>query len=152
MTENGGNTWKKVLFIDENTGIIDMVQNRWLTKDTILERLSSWQLSSALLSTLGNADSRAGLLRLLRGALAIFLNLLHSRGHRSPKPRDLGLDPLRIETPEGRQEYAAAQRGFADRAAADLGRAAPADAVEEQAVLSSEEGGVGDECRSVWSR
>jgi len=51
-------------------GIIDMVQNRWLTKDTILERLSSWQLSSALLSTLGDAESRAGILRLMRGALA----------------------------------------------------------------------------------
>ncbi len=36
--------------------------------------------------------------------------------------RDLGLDPLRIETPEGRQEYAAAQRGFADRAAPVRGR------------------------------
>jgi hypothetical protein len=28
---------------------------------------------------------------------------------------ELGFDPVRIETPEGRQEYAAAQRGFADR-------------------------------------
>jgi hypothetical protein len=27
----------------------------------------------------------------------------------------LGYDPVRIETPEGRQEYAAAQRGFAER-------------------------------------
>ena len=26
---------------------------------------------------------------------------------------DLGFDPVRIETPEGKQEYAAAQRGFA---------------------------------------
>ena len=31
--------------------------------------------------------------------------------------RDLGLDPVRIETPEGKQEYAAAQRGFAERGA-----------------------------------
>jgi hypothetical protein len=30
---------------------------------------------------------------------------------------DLGLDPVRIETPEGKQEYAAAQRGFAERGA-----------------------------------
>ena len=30
---------------------------------------------------------------------------------------DLGFDPVRIETPEGKQEYAAAQRGFAERAA-----------------------------------
>ena len=28
---------------------------------------------------------------------------------------DLGFDPVRIETPEGKQEYAAAQRGFAER-------------------------------------
>ena len=31
--------------------------------------------------------------------------------------RDLGLEPVRIETAEGKQEYAAAQRAFADRAA-----------------------------------
>jgi hypothetical protein len=30
---------------------------------------------------------------------------------------DLGLEPMRIETPAGKQEYAAAQRAFADRAA-----------------------------------
>ncbi len=30
---------------------------------------------------------------------------------------DLGLSPVRIETPSGKQEYAAAQRAFADRAA-----------------------------------
>jgi len=30
---------------------------------------------------------------------------------------DLGLEPVRIETPEGKQEYAAAQRVFAERAA-----------------------------------
>ena len=30
---------------------------------------------------------------------------------------DLGLDPVRIETPEGKQEYAAAQRDFAERGA-----------------------------------
>ena len=30
---------------------------------------------------------------------------------------DLGIEPLRIETPEGKQEYAAAQRGFAERGA-----------------------------------
>jgi hypothetical protein len=29
---------------------------------------------------------------------------------------DLGLDPVRIETPEGKREYAAAQRAFAERA------------------------------------
>ena len=35
-------------------------------------------------------------------------------------PYDLaawGLEPIRIETPEGKQEYAALQRGFAERAA-----------------------------------
>jgi hypothetical protein len=31
--------------------------------------------------------------------------------------RDLGLEPVRIETAEGKQEYAAAQRAFAERAA-----------------------------------
>jgi hypothetical protein len=30
---------------------------------------------------------------------------------------DLGYEPVRVETPEGRAEYAAAQRGFAERAA-----------------------------------
>ncbi len=30
---------------------------------------------------------------------------------------DLGYDPVRVETPDGRQEYAAAQRGFAGRGA-----------------------------------
>jgi hypothetical protein len=30
---------------------------------------------------------------------------------------DLGVDPVRIETLEGKQEYAAAQRGFAERSA-----------------------------------
>ena len=30
---------------------------------------------------------------------------------------DLGFEPVRIETPDGKQEYAAAQRGFADRGA-----------------------------------
>jgi hypothetical protein len=30
---------------------------------------------------------------------------------------DLGFEPVRIETPEGKQEYAAAQRGFAERGA-----------------------------------
>ncbi len=30
---------------------------------------------------------------------------------------DLGFEPIRIETPEGKREYAAAQRGFAERAA-----------------------------------
>jgi hypothetical protein len=30
---------------------------------------------------------------------------------------DLGFDPVRIETPEGKREYAEAQRGFAERAA-----------------------------------
>ncbi|MFC5179177.1 3-methyladenine DNA glycosylase [Nocardioides taihuensis] len=31
--------------------------------------------------------------------------------------RDLGFEPVRIETPEGKQEYVAAQRGFAERGA-----------------------------------
>ncbi|WP_435586607.1 3-methyladenine DNA glycosylase [Micromonospora aurantiaca (nom. illeg.)] len=47
---------------------------------------------------------------------------------------DLGYPPVRVETPEGRAEYATAQRGFAERAAAlrarllaALDRAVPAD-------------------------
>ena len=35
---------------------------------------------------------------------------------------DLGYPPVRVETPEGRAEYAAAQRGFAERAAPLRGR------------------------------
>ncbi|GAA3806715.1 3-methyladenine DNA glycosylase [Nocardioides panacisoli] len=35
---------------------------------------------------------------------------------------DLGFEPVRIETPEGKQEYVAAQRAFADRAAPLRGR------------------------------
>jgi uncharacterized membrane-anchored protein YjiN (DUF445 family) len=50
-------------------GIIDMVQNRWLSKDTILERLASWNISSAVLSALSSEANRESLLRLLRGAL-----------------------------------------------------------------------------------
>jgi hypothetical protein len=30
---------------------------------------------------------------------------------------DLGFEPIRVETAEGKQEYAAAQRGFAERGA-----------------------------------
>jgi hypothetical protein len=30
---------------------------------------------------------------------------------------DLGLEPIRIETPDGKREYAAQQRAFAERAA-----------------------------------
>ncbi len=51
------------------TGIIDMVQNRWLTKDTILERFSSWNISAALLSTLAEGSNRDGLLRFFRTVL-----------------------------------------------------------------------------------
>jgi hypothetical protein len=35
---------------------------------------------------------------------------------------DLGYDPVRVETPEGRAEYVRAQRAFADRAAVLRGR------------------------------
>ncbi|MBE0644442.1 MAG: DUF445 domain-containing protein [Bacteroidetes bacterium] len=55
------------------SGIIDMVQNRWLTKDTILERIVGWNVSALLLSTLDNAENRERLLRLLRGALGALL-------------------------------------------------------------------------------
>ena len=49
-------------------------------------------------------------------ALALDIRALDMRA----SPYDLvslGYPPVRIETPEGRAEYAAAQRGFADRAA-----------------------------------
>jgi hypothetical protein len=39
---------------------------------------------------------------------------------------DLGYPPVRVETPEGRAEYAAAQRAFAERAAPLRGRLAEA--------------------------
>lgn len=51
------------------TGIIDMVQNRWLTKDTILERFSSWNISSALLTALAGEGNRTALLGFVRTAL-----------------------------------------------------------------------------------
>ncbi|MCB2204714.1 DUF445 domain-containing protein [bacterium] len=54
-------------------GIIDMVQNRWLTKETILEHFSSWSISSALLRALEREENRASLLRFLRGVLAELL-------------------------------------------------------------------------------
>ena len=40
----------------------------------------------------------------------------HARVAVRPRPT-WGFEPVRIETPEGKQEYAAAQRGFAERAA-----------------------------------
>lgn len=51
------------------TGIIDMVQNRWLTKETILERLASWNVAAALMTGLADPGTREGLLRMLRGTL-----------------------------------------------------------------------------------
>ncbi len=51
-------------------GIIDMVQNRWLTKETILERIAGWNVSALLISALDDADNRTRLLRLLHGALS----------------------------------------------------------------------------------
>lgn len=51
------------------SGIIDMVQNRWLTKDVILERLSGWSISAFLLTSL-QAEATIGKVRqLLRSAL-----------------------------------------------------------------------------------
>ena len=55
------------------TGIIDMVQNRWLTKDTILERIASWNISSALLEALSAEHNRTALLRVVRSALTEML-------------------------------------------------------------------------------
>lgn len=50
-------------------GIIDMVQNRWLTKEVILERIAGWNISALLLSSLDSAETRERILQLLRGAL-----------------------------------------------------------------------------------
>jgi uncharacterized membrane-anchored protein YjiN (DUF445 family) len=50
-------------------GIIDMVQNRWLTKEVILERISGWNISALLLSVLDSAESRARVLQVMRTAL-----------------------------------------------------------------------------------
>lgn len=55
------------------SGIIDMVQNRWLTKETILERISGWNISARLLDGLDDAENREHLLRLLRSALGAAL-------------------------------------------------------------------------------
>ncbi|MBR9974336.1 MAG: DUF445 domain-containing protein [Bacteroidetes bacterium] len=51
------------------SGIIDMVQNRWLTKDVILERLSGWSISTFLLASLQTEATRVKARQLLRGAL-----------------------------------------------------------------------------------
>jgi uncharacterized membrane-anchored protein YjiN (DUF445 family) len=51
------------------SGIIDMVQNRWLTKEVILERIAGWNISALLLSSLDSAETRERILQLLRGAL-----------------------------------------------------------------------------------
>ena len=51
------------------TGIIDMVQNRWLTKEVILEGIGGWNICALLLSTLDRAETRERILQLLRGAL-----------------------------------------------------------------------------------
>ncbi|MFA6232824.1 MAG: DUF445 domain-containing protein [Bacteroidota bacterium] len=62
-----------------STGIIDMVQNRWLTKDTILERIAGWNVSALLISALSNTENREGLLRLLRNALGEVLRDIDER-------------------------------------------------------------------------
>lgn len=61
------------------SGIIDMVQNRWLTKDTILERIAGWNISARLLEALDDAENREHLLRLLRDALGEALNGIDER-------------------------------------------------------------------------
>jgi hypothetical protein len=52
---------------------------------------------------------------------------------------DLGFDPVRIETAEGKQEYVAAQRAFAERAAPLRQRL-----VEECARLTARAADAGD--------
>lgn len=49
--------------------IIDMVQNRWLTRDTILEHIGAWNFGAALAQWLRETANRAALLNVLRGLL-----------------------------------------------------------------------------------
>ncbi len=49
--------------------IIDMVQNRWLAKETILERISGWHIGQSAASWVAGPESRETLLRMMRGVL-----------------------------------------------------------------------------------
>lgn len=60
-------------------GIIDMVQNRWLTKEVILERISGWNIAGLLLSSLRLGETRARLIGLLRAALRELLRDMDER-------------------------------------------------------------------------
>ncbi len=51
------------------SAIIDMVQNRWLTKEAILERIAGWHVGRSAAAWLNEADARITLLRMLRGVL-----------------------------------------------------------------------------------
>ncbi|MFZ1731348.1 MAG: DUF445 domain-containing protein [Bacteroidota bacterium] len=62
-----------------SNSIIDMVQNRWLTKDTILERIAGWNVSGLLITALNIPENREALLRLLRNALGEVLRDIDER-------------------------------------------------------------------------
>lgn len=51
-------------------GITDMVQNRWLTKETILERLAAWRVSSSLLALFDDEQNLKDVMQVLRSTLA----------------------------------------------------------------------------------
>lgn len=51
------------------TGIIDIVQNTWLNKETIKERVRTWELIPRLLRSLEDADNRATMMRVLRSGI-----------------------------------------------------------------------------------
>jgi uncharacterized membrane-anchored protein YjiN (DUF445 family) len=51
------------------TAIIDMVQNRWLTEETILERISGWHVGRSVAAWLSEDGSRETLRRFLRSII-----------------------------------------------------------------------------------
>ncbi len=95
------------------TGIIDMVQNRWLTKETILERLASWNVAAALMTGLADPDTREGLLRMLRGALTDLLRDVDD-GRFARRAAELLRDNIRTDDLL-RWIRAAGERGMRDR-------------------------------------
>lgn len=60
-------------------GITDVVQNLWLKKESILERMQSWNIAALLLSSLGSAHNRDTLRALLRMLLAETLGGIDAR-------------------------------------------------------------------------
>jgi uncharacterized membrane-anchored protein YjiN (DUF445 family) len=61
------------------SSIIDMVQNRWLAKETIFERISSWNFGQAAASWLAEQEARDTLQRMLRAVLEEVVRGMDSR-------------------------------------------------------------------------